>query len=190
MTRLQLDSSRTRGDRSSIHAWLDRFAALLPVGASVLDLGAGPGVDSAELRQRGLRAVSVDLSLGMSRAGCREFPGTRVQADIRRLPFRSSSVAGVWANASLLHLAPAETAAALREARRVLQARGALHLSVKHGNGSEWETDRYGEPRWFQYWSAPELDAAIQSAGLSITDGWFSETSRTTWIVRLASRAL
>ena len=90
-------------DRSVIREWLDRFARLLSAQALVLDVGSGPGCDSVELRKRGLRTISVDLSLGMLRAGLREFPGPRVQADVRALPFPSASVAGVWANACLLH---------------------------------------------------------------------------------------
>ncbi len=133
--------------------WLDRFASSLPAGTLVLDLGAGPGFDSAELRARGLEAICVDLSLGMLRAGAREFPGPRVQSDIRRLPFPSRSICGIWANASLLHLSESEARSALDEIRRVLRPPGILHVSVKRGTGAEWESERYGKPRWFQYWS-------------------------------------
>src|SRR5690348_14368613 len=43
----------------------DRFAAMLPPGARVLDLGCGPGIQTAWLRERGLRPVGGDLSTGM-----------------------------------------------------------------------------------------------------------------------------
>jgi SAM-dependent methyltransferase len=95
-------------DRSVMAAQLDAFVSALPAAALVLDLGAGPGLDSAELRVRGLRVVSIDLSLGMLQVGAAEFPGARVQADIRELPVRTASVAGAWANACLLHLQPHE----------------------------------------------------------------------------------
>jgi ubiquinone/menaquinone biosynthesis C-methylase UbiE len=155
----------------------------------VLDLGAGPGCDSEELRKRGLEAVSVDLSLGMLRAGVREFPGPRVQSDLRRLPFPSCSVYGVWANASLLHLSKAEASSALREIRRVLRPSGVLHVSVKRGSGAEWESERYGRPRWFQYWSEPELDAALQAVGFDVNAAWVDKTTLDTWLIRLASVA-
>ena len=174
-------------DRSVICGWLDRFASSLPAGTLVLDLGAGPGFDSAELRERGFEAISVDLSLGMLRAGVREFPGPRVQSDLRRLPFPSRSVCGVWANASLLHLSKAEASLALREIRRVLRPSGILYMSVKRGSGTEWESERYGKPRWFQYWSDPELDAALQAAGFRVNAAWVNETTRDTWLIRLAS---
>ena len=174
-------------DRSVICGWLDRFAASLPAGTLVLDLGAGPGFDSAELRERGIEAISVDLSLGMLRAGVREFPGPRVQSDLRCLPFPSCSVCGVWANASLLHLSKAEASLALRELRRVLRPSGVLYMSVKRGSGAEWESERYGRPRWFQYWLDADLDAALQAVGFCVNAAWVNETTRDTWLVRLAS---
>lgn len=173
-------------DRSAVSPWLERFAERLGPGARVLDVGSGPGCDSAELRRLGLRPVSLDLSLGMLRTGLAELPGAKVQADARRLPVSERAVDGVWANASLLHLAPAEAAAALREARRVLRPRGLLHLSVKSGTGSEWESERYGEPRWFQYWGAAELDALLAEAGFEVVASWASSTPRADWLVRHA----
>jgi SAM-dependent methyltransferase len=179
-----LENSR---DRSVMRAWLDRFASSLPAAALVLDLGAGPGFDSAELRTRGLEAICVDLSLGMLRAGVREFPGARVQSDLRRLPFASCSVCGVWANASLLHLPKPEASSALCEIRRVLHPPGILYLSVKRGSGAEWESRSYGRPRWFQYWSGRALDAALQASGFCVDAAWVNETTRDTWLIRLAS---
>lgn len=174
-------------DRSEMREWLDRFASSLPAGALVLDLGAGPGVDSAELRRRGFEAISVDLSLGMLRSGVGEFAAPRVQSDLRCLPFPSRSVGGVWASASLLHLSKAEASLALREIRRVLRSSGILYLSLKRGAGAEWESERYGRPRWFQYWSGPELDAALRAAGFCVDVAQIDQTASETWLIRLAS---
>jgi ubiquinone/menaquinone biosynthesis C-methylase UbiE len=124
-------------ERSAVAPWIARFAAAMPAGATVLDLGAGPGADSAGLRAHGLRVVGLDYSLGMLRAGMREFPGPRVQADARHLPLASSAVAGVWASASLLHVPERELSGALAEVRRVLRAPGLLYVSVKRGAGAE-----------------------------------------------------
>ena len=174
-------------DRSAVSLWLRRFAEHVGAGGTVLDLGAGPGCDSAELGRLGLRPISVDLSLGMLRAGLPEFPGPRVQADARHLPFRDGSVAGVWANASLLHFSPEEAAAAAREVRRVLFATGLFHISVKSGTGAEWESERYGEARWFQYWSPADLDALLATAGFTVIASWSNSTPRAHWLVRHAT---
>ena len=125
--------------------------------------------------------------LGMLREGLREFPGPRVQADARRLPIREGSLAGVWANASLLHLASDEVATALREVRRVLGARGLLHIAVKAGDGDEWETERYGVPRWFHYWSAADLDALLETSGFEVVESSANSTPRADWLVRLCA---
>lgn len=176
---LENTRDRARGARD-----LDAFAAALPAGATVLDLGSGPGCDSAELRARGLRAVSMDLSLGMLRAGVDEFPGPRVQGDLTRLPFRAGSAAGVWANACLLHLAPRELRGALAEIARVCSSAARVHVSVKIGAGAAWESARYGRPRWFQYWTPKAFDAVLGAAGFEILEAREEETRRDRWIVR------
>jgi ubiquinone/menaquinone biosynthesis C-methylase UbiE len=76
---------------------------------------------------------------------------------------------------------------ALREIRRVLRPSGILHISVKQGSGAEWESESYGKPRWFQYWADCELDAALQAVGFHVNAAWLKETSRNTWLIRLAS---
>jgi SAM-dependent methyltransferase len=180
-----IDNAR---DRTRVGPWLDRFAAGLSPGARVVDVGAGPGMDAVALRQRGLSAVGMDFSLGMLRSGLAEFPGARVQGDARRLPFASGGVSGVWANASLLHLGFADATLALLEAWRILRPGGLLHVALKHGTGSETETSRYGLPRFFQYWSGSELDAALAAGGFDVLDGALDAGPRGEWLVRLARR--
>jgi ubiquinone/menaquinone biosynthesis C-methylase UbiE len=172
-------------DRSHGTADLDRFAARLPSAARVLDLGAGPGCDAMELARRGLRPVCADLSLAMLRAAASEHDLPRVQGDLLRLPFPDRSASGVWANACLLHLTPGGLRVALGEIRRVCDADGPVHLSVKMGSGSEWERVRYGLPRFFQYWQPRELDAELTKAGFDMLHGREDETRRDRWIVRL-----
>ena len=165
------------------------MAAELPAGGVAVDVGAGPGLDTAGLRARGLRAVGLDFSLGMLRAGAAESPGPRVQGDARRLPFGDEAVAGVWAKASLLHLSRTDAQRALDEVRRVLRPAGLLFVSVKSGDGSEVETARYGLPRFFQYWSGEDLDGALVGAGFTVIERRTDTTDRATWLVRLARRS-
>jgi SAM-dependent methyltransferase len=175
-------------DRSAVGGWLARFATGLPAGALVVDLGAGPGMDAVELRRRGLCAFSLDFSMGMLRAGVDGYPGPRLQGDARRLPFRSGALAGIWACASLLHLPRPHAAQALEDARRTLAPGGRLLVSVKQGQGSETETTRYGMPRFFQYWSGPELDAVLEATRFRVIDGATEASPRGNWLVRLTER--
>lgn len=177
-------------DRAPLREVLDRFAARVGRGALVLDVGAGPGTDSAELRQRGLRVISVDLSLGMLRSGERSYPGPRVQADMECLPFRAD-VHGLWVNASLLHVERERVPAVLAELRRVLVSPAILHVSVKQGSVDGWEVARYGpeHPRWFTYWEPDELDRVLAGAGFRITEAGVRTGTQDTWLVRLGTAA-
>lgn len=174
-------------DRSWGARHLDAFARRVDRGATVLDLGSGPGCDAAELAGRGLRVVACDLSMGMLRAGRDVFQGPRVQGDLRALPFASGRADGVWANACLLHLAPEDLRRALCEMALVCRPGAPVHLSVKRGAGAGWENGRYGEPRWFQYWCGSDLDAELTGAGWSILESHEESSRRDDWLVRLVA---
>ncbi len=165
--------------------WVKRFADAVPDGSLVADLGSGPGRDTARLRSHGLDAFCLDLSLGMLRAGRLEYPASRVQGNLLALPLRDSGLDGAWANASLLHLSPPEFRLALHEIRRILAPSGHLHLTVKLGEGAEWDSSRYGAPRWFQYWSGAELDRELDRAGLRPVFSSEEKSTSSTWLVRL-----
>ena len=177
-------------DRSVLRPWMQRFKELLPSDAPVLDLGAGPCLDSAELRSLGLRVISVDRSLRMLMAAHEETPGQRAQADIRQLPFQPDCLAGVWACASLLHLDRDQLVPAVSDIRNVLVSSGAFFVSLKYGSGEGWETSRYGPdaPRWFTYWSEDDLDSALQSAGFDILESATQAGLDHRWIARIARR--
>jgi SAM-dependent methyltransferase len=187
-------------DRSAIHRHLTRFVDMIRVyglGAlPVLDIGCGPGFDAAFFRQSGLRAVGLDLSPAMMRAGRPEFGGDYVQADMRHLPL-ASGVGGLWAGASLLHLPRQEVPAILRHFAGFLVPGGLLYLSLKAGQGAEWTAQSHGVPlpRYFVYWQPEALDQALRDAGFQIVDGWLSPADQaaggqpTGWLIRFARKA-
>ena len=171
-------------DRGLDFNWLESFAEGLPEKSKVLDFGSGPGRDSADLEKLGLYPVCLDRSIGMLGAGTTEYPNPRILGDMLSVPFRDASLAGVWANASLLHLSPNEFDRALCEVLRVLRPGGGLHLSLKEGRGAGWETKRYNKRRWFQYWSEADLDRALKNHGFEIMRAAKEATSDHTWLVR------
>jgi len=177
-------------DRSVLRPWMLRFKEQLPCDAPVLDLGAGPCLDSAELRSLGLRVISVDRSWRMLMAAHAEIPGLRVQADMSQLPFQPDCLAGVWACASLLHLDRDQLKPVVSDIRHVLVSWGALFVSLKYGSGEVCDTSRYGPnaPRWFTYWSEDDLDSSLRSAGFEILESATQAGLHDRWVARIARR--
>ena len=90
----------------------------------VLDVAAGTGDFTRELRRQGQRAVATDLSFNMLLTG-RDVP-ERVQADASRLPFRRASFDGVTCGYALRNFTDLKSS--FEEMARVLRPGGRLSL--------------------------------------------------------------
>jgi SAM-dependent methyltransferase len=146
----------------------DTLTSSLPAGSLVADVGCGPGQAVRLLRQRPLRVIGLDLSIGQLRTS--ELPAV-VQADMRNLPLRTGSVDAVWCQAALLHLPRATVPGVLDEFARVLRPGGELYLSVAEGNGEGFEVAsnyRSERLRWFTYYREPELTTLLANAGFTV----------------------
>lgn len=184
--------AQAQQNREPMNAQLEQFAALLLPGAVVLDVGCGPGMDTAVLRTtHHLQAIGLDYSHEMMLAG-REglgHQGPFAQADMRRLPV-GGHMDGLWVCASLLHLAREEVLPTLQEFHRVLRPGGVLYLSVKMGEGAAWVPTPYDQThqRFFTYWQPELLDSLLETAAFHIIDGWQESGRRDTWLVRYARK--
>jgi SAM-dependent methyltransferase len=134
---------RQRGRDLHESAWLERFAALLTAGGSVLDLGCGMGEPIARwLIGRGFRVTGVDYSPSLI-ALCKErFPKEAWHlADMRELDL-TQRFHGLIAWHSFFHLRP--------EDQRAMFARFAAHAEAAAGlmftSGSE-HGEKIGEWR-------------------------------------------
>lgn len=102
-----------------------RVALGLRPGELVLDVAAGTGVSTADLERDGVRAIAVDLSLGMIEVGRRERPGvTFVAGDALALPFSDETFDATTVSFGLRNVSDVE--AALRELLRVTKPGGRL----------------------------------------------------------------
>ena len=94
-------------------------------GQRVLDLAAGTGVSTAELRRGGVDALACDFSLGMLHAGRRARSDvTFVAGDATHLPFADESVDAATISFGLRNVV--DVPAALREMARVVCPGGRL----------------------------------------------------------------
>lgn len=142
---------------------LEAFAAALPRGARVLDLGCGPGFHARFLAEQGFEVDAVDASAEMVALAAAQ-PGVRArQAGFEELD-ASASYDGIWANFSLLHAPRDDMPALLARLHRALRPGGLLHLGLKLGEGEG--TDALG--RFYTYYTEAELEALLAAAGFTV----------------------
>ena len=150
---------------------LDEFAAALPA-RGVLDVGCGPGHVAGYLSERGLDATGVDLSPAMVEIARRLNPEIPFHvADMRELPAADSSVGGIAAFYSVIHIPRKDVPAVLLEFRRVLTISGRLLIAVHGGSGTITTQDFMGKHAPFEatLFEKDELVDLITSAGFEVT---------------------
>ncbi len=151
---------------------IDAFVADLGGSGRVLEIGSGGGRDALELEKRGISVRRTDVSKGfvelLRDSGFEADlldPLTNDLADPHRPGTRYD---GVWACASLIHVAREDFGAVLGRLAEATRAGGALHASVRLGDGEDVSTHgsvaaprRYAET----YWREPALRSALTDAG-------------------------
>ncbi|MBI1407633.1 MAG: methyltransferase domain-containing protein [Caulobacter sp.] len=168
---------------------LERFVGEMPSGAAVMDLGCGGGQDSEVMLQAGLRVAAIDGSPGLAREAER-----RLGRPVQVLRFEDldavDSYDGVWANASLLHVAIEALPDVLARVWRSLRPGGLLFASFKAGDAPG--RDAIG--RYFNFTNREELEALFRQAAawseLTIDEGpggGYDGVQRT-WLMTWARR--
>lgn len=139
-----------------------RFITLFDRNDYVLDLGCGPAMSSATMREHGLRVDPIDASIEMVKLANNTFDiGAR---QVRFADIDAKALYdGVWANFSLLHASADDFPIILDKLHRALKPDGILHLGMKIGQGAKRDKlDRY-----YSYYSQDELLAHLSTAGFT-----------------------
>ena len=99
--------------------------------------------------------------------------------------------AGVWADASLLHVDRDELPRVLSRLADATATGGALFLGVKEGDGEDWSLHgNVTAPRFFTYWREEPLRSALGGAGWQVTSVERDESDRGEhWLLVTAHRA-
>lgn len=173
-------------DRTGIMDQFDHFCGLVDHASAnesapvVLDVGCGPGWETAELTRRGYRAFGIDVSRALLRhaqahitqahsgqasedAG---FASADVGAmDMRQLGLPDDSARGVWACASVHHVPRSDIDRVLAEFARILIPGGILAISVKRGDGTKTGDAYPADDRHFTCYQPDGLTEHLQTAG-------------------------
>lgn len=150
------------------------FAAGLPAGARVLEIGSGGGRDALALEARGLSVRRTDITpafVALLRAEGHHADLLDPLHDDLADPVRSAPYDGVWASACLLHVARVDLPAVLRRLAEATAPDGMFHLSLKEGDGEGWSTHgSIASPRHFTYWREAPLRAVLDESGWVVSD--------------------
>ena len=166
--------AQARNDRSAIQPHIDRFAGLVGQAGRVLDIGCGPGFDTAGLTEAGLNPVALDFAQAMARLTATRTRARVVQGDARSLPFTTASFGGAWASASLIHIARADIDVALQDIGRVLKAGAVLYSRMQVGDSEGIEQPAAGnpisQPRFFARYTAGAWKALLTTNGFEVIE--------------------
>ena len=138
------------------------FAEAVTQGGYVLDLGAGPGADSAFLMRHGLRVRALDATPAFvdhaRENGVDAHLGTF--DDVTEV----AEYDGIYASFSLLHAPRAEFPRHLTAIHRALKPQGVFFLGLKLGTGEH----RDDLDRRYTYFSQTEIEEALAQTGFTI----------------------
>lgn len=143
---------------------LQRFIDAMPVGASVLDFGCGPGHAAAMLADAGLNVQATDASIEMVRMAQEKYEINAHQEQFLQLN-AVDEFDGIWANFSLLHAPKAEFPDVLKLLKTAMKSGGILHLGLKIGDGEN--RDHLG--RMYSFFQPDELKTNLITAGFTPT---------------------
>ena len=137
------EGTRDHDVSQNIAALLDRIEGELPY--TILDFGCGPGRDLKTFSELGHVAVGLDgaaqfVDMARAYSGCEVW-----LQDFHALDLPQERFDGVFANASLFHVASQELPRVLRDLHATLKPGGVLFTSNPRGRNDEgWNRGRYG----------------------------------------------
>ena len=149
-----------------VKAWADAF----PPGATVLDLGSGPGEPSTRiLQEAGLTTYAVDASPTMVAAFRERFPGVPIEQNtVEASGFFDRTFDGVLAWGLLFLLDAAAQALVIEKVARALNP-GGRFLFTAPGEPFEWLDAMTGRPS--RSLGAQSYERLLRDAGLA----WVAE---------------
>lgn len=152
---------------------LDRFAKRVAGKGRAVDLGCGPGQIARYLYERGADVYGIDLSPAMVERARREHPGIDFQlGDMRALTLPDSTLAGIAAFYSIIHIPRENVVTVLQELRRVLQPEGLLLLAFHLGDDVRHFDEWYEQPVSvdFYFFQREEMADYLRAAGFEVEE--------------------
>lgn len=135
------------------------FEKYIDAGGAILDLGCGTGRDAKHFIDEGYEVTAIDGSEELCRYAS-EYTGQPVACQLFSELDYYQHFDGIWASASLLHIAKGELPDIIRRIYDALKPGGYLYAGLKHGT---FEGMRDG--KYYSDYTEEELFAAIEKNG-------------------------
>jgi len=169
-------------------AWLDRFRALLPVQASILDLGCGSGEPIGRyLIEHGCHLTGIDSSPPLIELCQQSFPSEDwLIADMRALSIERT-FNGILAWDSFFHLCPEDQRRMFAVFRKQSAPRAALMFTSGTSHGIAMGT-LGGEPLYHASLDPDEYRALLEAHGFDVVAHVVEYPTfggRTIWLAQL-----
>ncbi|RYC12539.1 class I SAM-dependent methyltransferase [Nocardioides zhouii] len=164
---------------------LRRLLGVVPAGGTVLEVGSGPGWDADFLEAHGVAVRRTDITTAFI-----DLQAERGKV-VERLDVTSDDLGGpydaVLALAVLQHVDRALMPDLLGRVAGALTPGGAFLISVREGDGEQWEVGDSGNPYFTVLWREPDLCDALEDAGFGLEwRSWGEDSEESRWLTFLA----
>ncbi|MEX1255830.1 MAG: class I SAM-dependent methyltransferase [Dehalococcoidia bacterium] len=143
--------------------------AVLPAGATVLDLGCGNGVPIARTLSASHTVIGVDFSGGQLALARKQAPKAGlVHADMARCAFRRASLDAVVSFYAIFHLPLSEHRPLISRVSEWLKPGGYLLATFSPDRQEGYTEDFFGGEMYWSNLSLPEYRALLLASGFEI----------------------
>jgi cyclopropane fatty-acyl-phospholipid synthase-like methyltransferase len=129
---------------------------------TLLDIGAGTGVDSKFFMENNFDVMAVDFSEEMIKI-CKKKYINSIQLDFENLHKLGKKFDAIWSMNSLLHVEKLKLNLVLKEIKSILNPNGLFFMGVYGGEDSEgfWEKDKYTPSRFFSFYTDENIKKIV-----------------------------
>lgn len=129
---------------------------------SLLEIGAGTGLDSVYFQAHGLAVTCIDFSPEMIKLCVQKGLEAQVM-DVSKLKFPEAAFDAVYSMNCLLHIPKEELPQVLRNIQTILKPTGLFYLGMHGGIDFEgiWEEDGYEPKRFFSLYQDEDLHQVV-----------------------------
>ena len=143
------------------------FLSTLPPGANILDFGCGSGRDTKYFLEQGYKVDAIDGSSELCKLASAH-TGIKVRQMLFQELHAKEKYDGIWACASILHVAKNELPDILQRMHNALKPDGIIYVSFKYG---DFEGERSG--RYFSDFTEESFGKLVKGIhGLVIEKMW------------------